>query len=190
MKSLNSVVACFLLIMYANLVRGGIPKTRSAPCIRGVEACMQGSGVTERRALINGFNAIKKLLQRQVFVSTYDTLSILGKMEQYKYLIQQFQNGDDTFANNTKLSIYSAVLDGVTTAACSYINTFVGADFRINCTDPAEVSITLTALGLVQDITNTENSLPSVDCLDSCQWIKQNIPEELSTLTSNLAYCR
>ena len=62
MKSLNSVVACFLLIMYANLVRGGIPKTRSAPCIRGVEACMQGSGVTERRALINGFNAIKKLL--------------------------------------------------------------------------------------------------------------------------------
>ncbi|KAL5487124.1 hypothetical protein EMCRGX_G019690 [Ephydatia muelleri] len=99
-------------------------------------------------------------------------------------------HSDDTFANNTKLSIYSAVLDGVTTAACSYINTFVGADFRINCTDPAEVSITLTALGLVQDITNTENSLPSVDCLDSCQWIKQNIPEELSTLTSNLAYCR
>ena len=142
MKSLNSVVACFLLIMYANLVRGGIPKTRSAPCIRGVEACMQGSGVTERRALINGFNAIKKLLvsrptvyttqfknptalslqQRQVFVSTYDTLSILGKMEQYKYLIQQFQNGDDTFANNTKLSIYSAVLDGITTAACSYVS--------------------------------------------------------------------
>eukprot|EP00731_Ephydatia_muelleri_P018287 Em0011g327a len=103
-------------------------------------------------------------------------------------LIQK--NSDDTFANNTKLSIYSAVLDGVTTAACSYINTFVGADFRINCTDPAEVSITLTALGLVQDITNTDNSLPSVDCLDSCQWIKQNIPEELSTLTSNLAYCR
>lgn len=70
------------------------------------------------------------------------------------------------------------------------INTLVGADFRVNCTDPAEISLTLAALGLVQSIISTERLLPSVDCLDSCQWIKQNIAEELSALASNLTYCR
>lgn len=43
-------------------------------------------------------------------------------MDQYKYLIRQLQTSDEAFSNDTKLSIYSAVLDGVVTAACHYVS--------------------------------------------------------------------
>ena len=48
----------------------------------------------------------------------------MGKMIQYKYLLRYLQTNDEAFANNTKLSIYSAVLDGVTTKTCSYVKFF------------------------------------------------------------------
>jgi len=34
----------------------------------------------------------------------------MGKMDQYKYLLRHLQTRDEIFVNNTKLSVYSAVL--------------------------------------------------------------------------------
>ncbi|KAL5487109.1 hypothetical protein EMCRGX_G019674 [Ephydatia muelleri] len=151
--------------------------------------CKEGPGIEETRTFVNGLQAMKKVLQRQVFLSSNNTLGIMGKMIQYKYLLRYLQTNDEAFANGTKLSIYSAVLDGVTTKTCSYVNTLVNTNFRINCTDPVEVTLTALSLELMQGITNMERSLPNVDCLDPCQWIRQTVPEQLSQQASNIIYC-
>ena len=48
----------------------------------------------------------------------------MGKMSQYKYLLRHLQSSDEAFFNNTKLSIYSAVLDGVISKTCAYVKFF------------------------------------------------------------------
>ena len=68
MKPLGLAATGFFIVevLHTFLASGQPLRTRSAPCVREASTCTEGPGVTERRALINGLNAIKKVLVRRL----------------------------------------------------------------------------------------------------------------------------
>ena len=69
MKQLNSIMMGFLLVEICVSLACGEPlRTRRAPCVRGAGVCTEGRGITEIRAMINGLDAIKKVLVRRILI--------------------------------------------------------------------------------------------------------------------------